>query len=38
LRLDLGLPDLDGVEVLRRMRHGGDQPIIVLSGRTDSVD
>ena len=36
--LDLGLPDLDGVEVLRRLREVSDLPIIVLSARTDSVD
>ena len=36
--LDLGLPDLDGVEVLRRIRDSFDVPVIVLSARTDSVD
>jgi two-component system KDP operon response regulator KdpE len=36
--LDLGLPDLDGVEVLRRVRQTSDLPVIVLSARTDSVD
>ena len=36
--LDLGLPDLDGVEVLRRIRETSDVPVIVLSARTDSVD
>lgn len=36
--LDLGLPDLDGVEVLRRIRQVSDVPVIVLSARTDSTD
>jgi len=36
--LDLGLPDLDGVEVIERLRHWSQVPIIVLSGRTDSED
>ena len=36
--LDLGLPDLDGVEVIERLRHWSRVPIIVLSGRTDSED
>ncbi|HWT91969.1 MAG TPA: response regulator transcription factor [Solirubrobacteraceae bacterium] len=36
--LDLGMPDLDGIEVLRRLRAGGDQvPVCVLSAR-DEVD
>ncbi|HEY7720055.1 MAG TPA: response regulator transcription factor [Pedococcus sp.] len=36
--LDLGLPDLDGVEVLRRIREVSMVPVIVLSARTESVD
>jgi two-component system KDP operon response regulator KdpE len=36
--LDLGLPDLDGVEVIRRLRTWTRIPIIVLSGRIDSRD
>ena len=36
--LDLNMPDLDGLEVLRRLRDGGDQvPVCVLSAR-DEVD
>ncbi|HRJ59832.1 MAG TPA: response regulator [Azospirillaceae bacterium] len=38
LVLDLGLPDIDGLEVIRRLRHGGDvRPIIVLSSRDDEA-
>jgi two-component system, OmpR family, KDP operon response regulator KdpE len=33
--LDLGLPDMDGIEVIRRLRAGGDLPILVLSVRDD---
>ena len=37
--LDLGLPDVDGVEVLRRMRATGhDLPVCILSARTDLDD
>lgn len=36
--LDLGLPDLDGVEVILGLRGWTKAPIIVLSGRADSVD
>ena len=36
--LDLGLPDLDGVQVIRALRAWTPVPIIVLSGRTDSGD
>jgi two-component system, OmpR family, KDP operon response regulator KdpE len=36
--LDLGLPDLDGVEVIQGLRGWTDAPIIVLSGRADAVD
>ncbi|WP_428509887.1 response regulator [Pseudonocardia sp.] len=36
--LDLGLPDLDGAEVIRRLRGWSTVPVIVLSARTDSPD
>jgi two-component system KDP operon response regulator KdpE len=36
--LDLGLPDLDGVEVIRRIRRDAATPIIVLSARGEERD
>ncbi len=36
--LDLGLPDLDGIDVIRGLRGWTKSPILVLSGRTDSND
>ncbi|WP_229402133.1 response regulator [Micromonospora okii] len=36
--LDLGLPDLDGAEVIRGLRGWTNVPIIVLSGRAGSED
>ncbi len=36
--LDLGLPVLDGVGVLTRLRAWSAVPVLVLSGRTDSAD
>jgi two-component system KDP operon response regulator KdpE len=36
--LDLGLPDLDGVEVTRRLREWSATPIIVLSARGQETD
>ena len=35
--LDLGLPDIDGVEVIAGLRGWTSMPIIVLSARTDST-
>ncbi len=36
--LDLGLPDLDGMDLIRAFRTYSRVPIVVLSGRTESVD
>ncbi|MCY4671231.1 MAG: response regulator, partial [Rhodococcus sp.] len=36
--LDLGLPDMDGTEVLAGLRGWCMAPVIVLSARTDSAD
>ncbi|MEU9074962.1 response regulator [Kitasatospora sp. NPDC004745] len=36
--LDLGLPDLDGMDVLRGLRTRSAAPIIVLSGRSGAAD
>jgi two-component system, OmpR family, response regulator MprA len=36
--LDLGLPKLDGVEVLRRLRAESDVPILILTARTETED
>ena len=36
--LDLMLPDLDGMEVCRRIREGSDLPILMLTARDDDLD
>ena len=36
--LDLGLPDMDGVEVIRRIRSWSNMPIIVISARNEDSD
>lgn len=36
--LDLGLPDIDGVEVLHRLREWTQTPVIILSVREDESD
>ena len=36
--LDLGLPDMDGVEVIRNIRSWSNMPIIVVSARSEDSD
>ena len=36
--LDLGLPDIDGVEVIRRIRTWSLVPVIVISARSEAAD
>lgn len=36
--LDLGLPDMDGVEIIRKIRTWSNMPIIVLSARSEDRD
>jgi two-component system KDP operon response regulator KdpE len=36
--LDLGLPDMEGFEVIRRIREWGRTPIVVLSVRADATE
>lgn len=36
--LDLGLPDIDGIEVIRRIRSWSNVPIIVISARSEDSD
>jgi two-component system KDP operon response regulator KdpE len=36
--LDLGLPDIDGIEVCRRLREGRGMPILILSARGAETD
>src|SRR5438552_15638687 len=36
--LDLGLPALDGFEVLRNIRGDSETPVLVLTGRRDAQD
>jgi two-component system, OmpR family, KDP operon response regulator KdpE len=36
--LDLGLPDLSGIDVLRRLRAWSTMPVVVLSARAESIE
>ncbi|MCR5144669.1 MAG: response regulator transcription factor [Lachnospiraceae bacterium] len=36
--LDLGLPDMDGVEVIKKIREWSNMPIIVISARSEDED
>jgi two-component system KDP operon response regulator KdpE len=36
--LDIGLPDIDGFEVLRRIREFSDTPVVMLTARDDALD
>ena len=38
LFLDLGLPDMDGIDVIRQVRSWSNVPIIVISARSDDAD
>ena len=36
--LDLGLPDMDGVDVIKKVRTWSNVPIIVISARSEDTD
>ena len=38
ITLDVGLPDIDGFEVLRRIRQFSDAYIVMLTGRDEELD
>ena len=38
LLLDLGLPDMDGIEVIKKIRTWSNSPIIVISARSEDSD
>jgi DNA-binding response OmpR family regulator len=38
LVLDVGMPAMDGIEVLRRLREFTWLPVVILSGRDEELD
>ena len=36
--LDLGLPDMDGVEIIKKIRTWSSKPILVVSARSEDKD
>jgi two-component system OmpR family response regulator len=36
--LDIGMPEMDGLEVCRRLRHISDVPVLFLSARDEEID
>ena len=36
--LDLGLPDMDGIDVIKKIRSWSDMPIVVISARSEDTD
>lgn len=36
--LDLGLPDIDGIDIIRKIRSWSQMPIIVISARSEDMD
>lgn len=36
--LDLGLPDMDGIEIIKKIRSWSNMPIIVISARSEDTD
>ena len=36
--LDLGLPDIDGVEIIKKIREWSNMPIIIISARSEDED
>ena len=36
--MDLGLPDMDGIDIIRKIRTWSNIPIIVISARSEDAD